>query len=251
VFVSFIEGTERSQINLLPACVDDYVAPEALVRVVDAFVSNLDLTKLGFSRTVAAATGRPGFHPGDMLRLYIWGYLNQVRSSRHLERACVRDLEALWLLRQLAPDYRTIAAFRHDNPEAIVGASAAFIQFCRESGLISGRQVALDGTKMQAVASKKNIAGAERLARDLAHTEREIAYYLDRLDIIDEQIAKGYDDQPAHRQAFGDAIASLGRRKDQLVRRQQELEKRDEKVLVFGEPEAKPMGYGRAPKFPT
>jgi transposase len=94
--VSFIEGTERGQINLLPACVDDYVAPEALVRVIDAFVGNLDLSKLGFSRTVAAATGRPGFHPGDMLRLYIWGYLNQVRSSRHLERACVRDLEALW-----------------------------------------------------------------------------------------------------------------------------------------------------------
>lgn len=107
-----------------------------------------------------------------MLRLYIWGYLNQVRSSRQLERACVRDLEALWLMRRLAPDYRTIASFRHDNPEAIVSASAAFIQFCRETGLISGRLVALDGTKMRAVASPKNIAGADRLARDVAHTER-------------------------------------------------------------------------------
>ncbi|MBI1404389.1 MAG: IS1182 family transposase [Porphyrobacter sp.] len=247
----FIEGTDRGQVSLLPACVEDYVQPDALVRVVDAFVASLNLTELGFSRTVAAATGRPGFHPGDMLRLYIWGYLNQVRSSRHLERACVRDLEALWLLRRLDPDYRTIAAFRHDNPEAIVAASAAFIQFCRESGLITGRLLALDGTKMQAVASKKNIAGAERLARDLAHTEREIAYYLDRLDIIDEQVTEGSDDQPARRQAFSAAIASLGRRKDQLSRRQRELEKRDEKVLVFGEIEAKPMGYGRAPKFPA
>lgn len=131
-----------------------------------------------------------------MLRLYIWGYLNQVRSSRHLERACARDLEALWLIRQLAPDYRTIAAFRHDNPEAIVAASTAFIRFCRESGLITGRVVAVDGTKMHAVASKKNIATAERPARDVAHTEREISYYLDRLDIIDEQVAQGYDDQP-------------------------------------------------------
>lgn len=249
--MSFIEGTDRGQVDLLPACVDDYVAPDALVRVVDAFVASLNLTELGFSRTAAAATGRPGFHPADMLRLYVWGYLNQVRSSRHLERACVRDLEALWLLRRLAPDYRTIAAFRHDNPEAIVGASAAFIQFCRESGLISGRQVALDGTKMQAVASKKNIAGAERLARDLAHTEREIAYYLERLDIIDKQVALGDSDQPAHRRAFGDALASLRRRTDQLGRRQQELEERDEKVLVFGEPEARLMGYGRAPKFPA
>jgi transposase len=175
--VSFIDGESRGQISLLPACVDDYVAPEALVRVVDAFVASLDLAELGFNRVVAAATGRPGYQPGDMLRLYIWGYLNQVRSSRHLEKACVRDLEALWLIRRLAPDYRTIAAFRHDNPEAIVRTSAAFVQFCREQGLVGGRMVALDGTKIRAVASPKNIAGAQRLARDIEHTEREIAYY--------------------------------------------------------------------------
>lgn len=131
--MSFIEGIDRNQVSLLPSCVDDYVTPEALVCVVDAFVASLNLAELGFDRAVAAATGRPGYHPGDMLRRYIWGYLNQVRSSRHLERACVRDLEALWLLRRLAPDYRTIASFRHDNPEAIVSASAAFIQFCCSS----------------------------------------------------------------------------------------------------------------------
>ena len=199
MFVSFIEGTERGQASLLPPCLDDYVAPDALVRIVDAFVASLDLTELGFGRSVAAPTGRPGYRPGDMLRLYIWGYLNQLRSSRHLERACTRDLEALWLLRRLTPDYRTIAAFRHDNPEAIIAASAAFIQFCKEAGLISGRLVALDGTKMRAVASSKNIAGADRLARDLAHTEKEIGYYLDRLDVMDEALSKGFDDQPKHR----------------------------------------------------
>lgn len=248
--MSFIEGTDRSQVSLLPPCVDDYVALASLVRVVDAFVSSLDLAELGFNRTIDAATGRPGYHPGDMLRLYIWGYLNQTRSSRHLERACIRDLEAIWLLRRLRPDYRTIAAFRHDNPEAIVAAAAAFIQFCREAGLITGRLVALDGTKMRAVASPKNIAGAERLGRDLAHTEKEIAYYLDRLDIIDEAVAQGFDDQPIHREAFADAIATLGRRKARLIRRQEILQDRDEKVLVFGEPDARPMGYGRAPKAP-
>ena len=249
--MSFIEGVDRGQVSLLPACVDDYVASNSLVRVVDAFVASLDLGELGFERTVAAPTGRPGFRPSDMLRLYIWGYLNQVRSSRHLERACMRDLEALWLMRRLNPDYRTIAAFRHDNPEAIVAASAAFIQFCRDKGLVGGRTVALDGTKMRAVASPKNIAGAERLARDLAHTQREIAYYLDRLDVIDEQVAQGFDDQPAHREAFADAIATLKRRNDRLARRQVELEKREEKVLVFGEPDAKPMGYAHAPKLPS
>jgi transposase len=189
------------------------VAPNRLVRIVDAFVASLDLAELGLSRAVAAATGRPGFQPGDMLRLYIWGYLNQVQSSRHLERACVRDLEALWLMRRLAPDYRTIAAFRHDNPEAMIAASAAFMQFCREQGLVGGRV----GAKMRAVASPKNIAGAERLARDIAHTEKEIAYYLDRLDIIDETVAQGFEDQPLHRENFAAAIASLKRRKDRLI----------------------------------
>lgn len=109
--MTFIDGDSRDQVSLLPACIDDYVAPDSLVRVLDAFVASLDLAELGFNRAVAAATGRPGFQPGDMLRLCIWGYLNQVRSSRHLERACVRDLEALWLMRRLPPDYRTIAAF--------------------------------------------------------------------------------------------------------------------------------------------
>lgn len=249
--MSFIEGPDRAEVSLLPPSIEDYIAPEALVRVVDVFVDSLDLRELGFKRTLAAATGRPGFRPSDMLRLYIWGYLNQVRSSRMLERACTRDLEALWLMRRLAPDYRTIAAFRHDNPEAIVRTSAAFVQFCREQGLIGGRMVALDGTKIRAVASPKNIAGAERLARDIAHAEREIAYYLDRLDAMDEQVAQGIDDQPTHRDAFGEAIASLQRRKDRLAKRQVELAKREETVLVFGEPEAKPMGYAHAPKVPA
>jgi transposase len=246
--VSFIEGTDRGQVSLLPACVEDYVAPDALVRVVDAFVANLDCAGLRPHR------GR-GHRPTRIssrrhaAALHL-GYLNQVRSSRHLERACARDLEALWLLRQLAPDYRTIAAFRHDNPEVIVAASAAFIQFCLSNGLISGRMVALDGTKMRAVASPKNIAGAERPARDVAHTEKEIAYYLDRLDVMDEAVAQGFSDQLVHRQAFTDAIAALGRRKDRLARRQAVLALRDEKVLVFGEPDARPMGYAHSPKMP-
>lgn len=104
---------------------------------------------------------------------------------------------------------------------------------------------------MRAVASPKNIAGTERLARDLAQTEREIAYYLDRLYVIDECLAHGFDDQAAHREAFASAIASLQRRRNRLARRQVELEKRDEKVLVFGEPEAKPVGYAHAPKLPS
>ena len=247
----FIKGHDRQQVSLLPACIDDYVGEDALVRIVDGFVHSLDLAELGFRRAIASSTGRPGYHPGDMLRLYIWGYLNQLRSSRHLERACLRDLEAMWLMRRLTPDYRTIAAFRHDNPEAIVRMSAAFITFCREQGLVRGNIVSLDGTKMRAVASAKNIAGAERLARDIAHTQDEIAYYLDRLDIVDNQETQGFGERPLHRQAFNEAIGALERRKDRLVKRQAELEEREEKVLVFGDPEARTMGYGRAPKMPS
>ena len=246
----FIEGYDRKQPLLLPACVDDYVPQEGLVRVVDCFVETLDLTALGFEHAVSAATGRPGYYPGDMLRLYIWGYLNQLRSSRQLERACQRDLEAIWLMRRMTPDYRTIAAFRHDNPEAIIGTGAAFISFCRESGLVTPGKVALDGTKMRAVASAKNIAGADRLARDVAHTETEIAYYLDRLNIADQQSAHA-GDLTAGREAFASAIASLERRKRRLERRQVELVDHDTNVVVFGEPDARPMGYGRAPKFPA
>src|SRR3546814_6660716 len=110
---------------------------------------------LGFERTVSAPTGRPGYHPGDMLRLYIWGYLNQLRSSRQLERACQRDLEAIWLMRRMTPDYRTIAAFRHDNHEAIIRTGAASISFCRANGLVTTGKVALDGTKTPAVARNR------------------------------------------------------------------------------------------------
>lgn len=178
----FIEWTNRGQTHLLPACVDDYITPNALVRVVDAFVEILDLIDLGFTRAIAASTGRPGYYPGDMLRLYIWGYLNQVRSSRYLERACKRDLEAMWLMRQLAPDYRTIAAFRHDYPDAIVATSAAFVRFCREQNLVGGRSVALDGTKMRAgvAASRRRFCTAWGAARRCClcgapeHIERRI-----------------------------------------------------------------------------
>ena len=153
-------------------------------------------------------------------------------------------------MRRMTPDYRTIAAFRHDNPEAIIDTGATFISFCRENGLFTPGKVALDGTKMRAVASAKNIAGADRLARDIAHTETEIAYYLDRLNIADHQ-PEHAGNPTADREAFASAIASLERRKQRLERRRIELADHDTNAVVFGEPDARPMGYGRAPKFPA
>lgn len=249
--MGFIEGIDRNQENLLPPSVDEYVSSDSNARIVDAFIDSLNLAKLGFERAIAARTGRPGYHPADMLKLYIWGYLNQIRSSRQLERTCLRDLEAIWLLRRLTPDYRIIAAFRHDNPDAIVGVSVAFIEFCKEYGLVNGNTVALDGTKMKAAASAKNIAGKDRLERDITHTERQIAYYLDRLDIADEQSCVSPVNNEKQRDAFAGAIDALKRRKQRLQDRHAELEKHDAKVVVFGEPDAKPMGYGRSQKHPS
>ena len=154
--MSFIEGNSRSEVSLLPACIDDYVPLDAVVRVVDAFVASLDLADLGFCRAAPAATGRPGYHPADMLRLYIWGYLNQIRSSRHLERACVRDLEALWLMRKLAPDYRTIAAFRHNIFTLILA------KLCRLPGLAAVRREIDLGDA--GVAAEGDAAGERRQA---------------------------------------------------------------------------------------
>jgi transposase len=243
--VNFINGSARDQISPPPACVDDYVSPDALVRVVDAFVASLNLGELGFGRAVAAATGSPRYHSGDLLRQYVW----QVRSSRQLERACVRDFEALWPYCQFAPDYRTITSFRHDNREAIVGASAAFAQFCREAGLISARLVALDGTKMRAVASPKYIAGAERLARDARTPKRKssatwtgwtslMRRWLRVSTISQASGGVRHCDQDPH-WPRGSARSPAG-----------DLEGSRRYGSGLRGPDARPMGYGRSPKTP-
>ncbi|MDR6954342.1 transposase [Ancylobacter sp. 3268] len=134
--MGYIVGEDRERASLLPSRVEDYVASDAAVRVIDAFVAGLALAALGFVRASPASTGRPGYDPRDLLKLYVWGYFNEVRSSRRLERACRRDVEAIWLARRLAPDFKTIADFRRDNGPALVGACRAFV-------LCAGKQACL------------------------------------------------------------------------------------------------------------
>jgi transposase len=141
----FIEGEDRRQCALLPEHLDDYVPEENPVRLIDVFVDELDLAGLGFERVQAAATARPGYHPGSMLKLYLYGYLNQVQSSRRLEREARRNTELMWLLGKLAPDLKTIADFRRDNGEAIRATCAAFVGIFRQVGLLTGGVVAVDG----------------------------------------------------------------------------------------------------------
>src|SRR5690348_5580147 len=147
--VSYIEGADRQQAWLLPARLEDYVAVDNPVRFLDAFVEQLDLVALGFQRATAHPTGRPPYQPGDLLRLYLYGYLNRLRSSRRLEREAQRNVELLWLLRQLRPDFKTIADFRKDNLQPLRGVCREFTLLCRQLELFGGELVAIDGSKLR------------------------------------------------------------------------------------------------------
>src|ERR1700761_142374 len=151
--MGFIEGESRHQATLFPAVLDDLMPPDHMCRVIDLFVDRLPITQLGFERAEAADTGRPGYDPRDLLKLYLYGYLNQIRSSRRLETECRRNIELMWLLGRLFPDHKSIAEFRRIHCDAIAAAGAALIQFAKNCGLIRGEWVAIDGSKFRAVAS--------------------------------------------------------------------------------------------------
>jgi len=243
--MSYISGEDRGQVALLPAAIEDYVATDAPVRVIDAFVGGLDVRGLGFWRSDPAATGRPPYDPRDLLKLYLYGYLNEVRSSRRLERECLRNVEVMWLLGRLAPDFKTIADFRRDNGTAIVGACRAFVLFCRDQGLFTARLVALDGSKFRAAASAKRIIGRREIAEEAARLDRRIADYLTGLD---ENDAGELDDAPS---ATAAALRALRERRAELDRLAATLDAQQRNTLVEGEPDARPMGIGAGRKPPS
>ena len=142
----FIDGEDRMQPALLPHCLEDYVDEENAVRVIEVFIDELDLAALGFSGMTPAATGRPAYHPSTLLKIYLYGYLNRIQSSRRLEREAQRNLELMWLTRRLAPDFKTIADFRKDNGMAIRGVCAQFVGLCRQLKLFTHAVVAIDGS---------------------------------------------------------------------------------------------------------
>lgn len=185
----FIEGLDRSQTSLLPACIDDYVDDDNPVRAIDAFIRMLDLAALGFD-VEPEETGRPGYHPATLLRIYLYGYLNQVQSSRRLERECARNLELIWLTGQLKPDFKTIADFRRDNGPAIRKVCREFIVLCRGLDLLDSSVVAIDGSKFKAVNAKARSFTQEKLRRRLGEIDAAIARYMAELDRADEVLAK-------------------------------------------------------------
>jgi transposase len=185
--MAHVAGQSRYQAELVAPALDELVGSDHPVRVIDAFVETLDLRELGFARVDAEATGRPPYAPGDLLRLYIYGYMNQMRSSRRLEREAVRNLEVMWLIDRVQPSFKTIADFRKDHADAIIAMCRAFVLFCRRQSLMAGETVAIDGTKIAAVASFKQVITPKKLADRLAAVERKIKEHLEAMDEADRQ----------------------------------------------------------------
>jgi transposase len=183
----YVEGENRSQSTLFPESLDDYIAEDNPVRVVDVFVDELDLKELGFERAEPEATGRPGYHPATLLKIYIYGYLNRIQSSRRLERETQRNVELIWLTGRLSPDFKTIADFRRDNGKGIKRACREFVVLCRKLSLFSEAIVAIDGSKFKAVNNRDKNFTAGKLKARMQHLEESIARYLGDLDRADRE----------------------------------------------------------------
>jgi transposase len=181
----FIEGKDRREQLLLPDCLDDYVSEDNPARVVGVFIDDLDLSGLGFA--AAAEIGRPGYSPTTMLKLYLYGYLNQVQSSRRLEREACRNIELMWLTGKLSPDFKTIADFRRDNGEAIRAVCRQFVVLCRKIGLIAGGTVAVDGSRFKAVNTRDKNFTPGAIRRRIEQVDASIERYLGMLDTADRQ----------------------------------------------------------------
>jgi transposase len=208
----YVKGVSRDQATLFPERLDELIAEDAPVRVVDLFVDRLNVGELGFKRSAPAELGRPGYDPRDLLKLYLYGYLNQVRSSRQLERECGRNIEVLWLLNRVAPDFKTIADFRRDNRPAIGLVCRGFVQYCRLEGLFGAELVAIDGSKFAASSSPQRAWTVDQLKRQAAKLDKRIGEYLAQLDREDAAA-------PASEVAPGKTRAAL----EALLRRRGDL----------------------------
>jgi len=183
----FIDGEDRMQQALLPHGLEDYVSEENPVRVIEVFIDELDLAALGFSRMTPAATGRPAYHPSTLLKIYLYGYLNRLQSSRRLEREAQRNIELMWLVGRLAPDFKTIADFRRDNGAAIRAVCRQFVELCRQLGLFTRAVVAIDGSKFKAVNNRDKNYTVAKVTGRMEQVDASIARYLRALDRADRE----------------------------------------------------------------
>jgi transposase len=234
-----VNGTHRDQTVLFPDTIDKYVDKENPVRFIDAFVDSLNLEKLGFKHSVLADTGRPSYNPSDLLKLYIYGYLNQVRSSRKLEKECHRNVEVMWLMKKLSPDHKTIADFRKDNIDCIKPVFKEFVYLCRSLDLYGAQLVAIDGTKFKAVNSRSNNLNEKTVALRLKQTEEKIAEYLKEMDQNDT--ADSDEDESINVDELKEKICKLEEEKQRYEQLQGQMKATGQKEVSLVDPDSRLM----------
>src|SRR3954454_24596522 len=235
----FVEGTDRGQNTLFPECLEDWICEDNPVRAIDVFVDRLDLAELRFGGVDPEATGRPSYHPSVLLKLYIYGYLNRVQSSRRLEREAGRNVEVMWLTGRLVPDHKTIADFRKDNGRAIRQACAQFVALCRKIGLLTKASVAIDGSKFKAVNNRdKNFTGA-KMERRRAQIEESVARYLQQLDTADRQ--EPSEVLAAKTTRLKEKIAKLGEAMHRLAAIEAQMLASPDQQVSLTDPDARSM----------
>ena len=233
----FVEGEDRRQPTLLPSCLDDYVGEDNPARVIDVFVDELELADLGFAVT-PATTGRPAYHPATLLKLYVYGYLNRVPSSRRLEREAGRNVEVMWLTGKLAPDHKTIANFRKDHGAAIQAACAHFIVLCRQIGLFTQAVAAVDGSKFKAVNTRDKNFTPTKLKKRIEQVAEHIARYLQELDTADRLEGEAVE---ARAVKLKDKIATLRAQMQALKAMEAQVEASPDGQVSLTDPDARSM----------
>lgn len=233
----YIKGEERGQVTLMPDCLDDYVSDENPARVIDAFIDSLDMAKLGI-KAEAATEGRPGYDPRDMLKLYTYGYINKVRSSRRLQREAGRNVEVMWLLRKIVPDFRCIADFRKNNAAAIKNVFREFVKLCDKAGLLSHETVVIDGSKFRAVNTDQKAYVRQNVQVMIGQTDKRIEEYMAELEKNDEREKRS---ETLNADEIRHVLEYLRKRKQQLTDALGQLEENGTNQLCVTDPECRLM----------
>jgi transposase len=234
----YIEGEDRNQSTLFPECLDDYITEDNPVRVIDVFVDELDLAQLGFGRVEPKETGRPAYHPSMLLKLYIYGYLNRVHSSRRLEREAQRNVELMWLTERLSPDHKTISDFRKDNSKALRAVCREFVVLCRRLNLFAQALVVIDGSKFKAVNNRDRNFTRAKMKRRLAQIEESLDRYFEQLERADREESSATEHKAVHLQ---DKIAVLKEEMQRLQTLEVQVQDAPDKQVSLTDPDARSM----------
>jgi transposase len=238
IIMRYVNGVDRNQTVMFPECLDDYIENVSIVRFLDEYVDSLDLLALGFKNSVLKETGRPPYQPCDLLKLYIYGYFNRIRSSRCLEREACRNIELIWLLRKLVPDHKTIANFRKDNVRVLKSIFKDFVFFCKELDLIGGELVSIDGSKFQAVNSKERNYSEKKLKRKIDNIDKKIDEYLKAMDDNDDNEP---NEKKMTKEELQEKIKAVRERKARYEAYRDSLKESGETQLSLTDPDSRLM----------